>query len=162
MARFKPVNQKDYRKALVWIVGILKKHKIKYNILGGLAARAYGSKRRLVDIDLSMKNSDFKKLLPDIKDHIVEAPHYSISKNWKCYFMEFKYKGITIEVGGDKGCKMFNSKTKKWENMKDGLTKPTIKKVLGLNLPIIPKKNLISYKTKLKRKVDLIDLKYIK
>jgi hypothetical protein len=76
--------------------------------------------------------------------------------------MEFKYKGITIEVGGDKGCKMFNSKTKKWENMKDGLTKPTIKKVLGLNLPIIPKKNLISYKTKLKRKVDLIDLKYIK
>jgi len=39
------------------------------------------------------------------------------------------------------------------------LSKPVIKKVFGLNLPVIPKKKLISYKSKLMREVDVIDLK---
>jgi hypothetical protein len=155
----KKINQKAYRQALKWIVGILKRKKLKFNIIGGLAAYAYGSKRMLVDIDLAMKNEDFKKILPYVKNYIIEMPHFSKSKNWQCYFMELKYKGITIEFGGDKGCKMLNSKTKKWQNLGDSLSKPTNKKVFGLNLPIIPKKELIAYKKKLMRNVDAIDLK---
>ena len=158
----KPINQNSYKKALKWIVEILNKRKIRFNILGGLAAYAYGSKRMLVDIDLDMKNEDFKKILPDIKKYIVEMPHFSKSENWQCYFMEFKYKGITIEVGGDKGCKMLNLKTGKCENLGDVLSKPTYKEVFGLKLPLIPKKKLLTYKAKLMRDVDKIDIKNLK
>lgn len=155
----KKVNQISYKKTLKWIVGILEKRKIKFNVLGGLAAYAYGSKRMLVDIDLAMRNNDFQKILPDVKKYIVEPPHFSKSENWQCYFMELKYKGITIEIGGDKGCKMLNSKTGKWQKRKDGLSKHVTKKVFGLSLPIIPKKELIEYKKELMRDVDMIDLK---
>jgi len=155
----KAINQNSYKKALKWIVKILKKKNIKFNILGGLAAYAYGSKRMLVDIDLAMKNKDFQKILPDVKNYVVEPPHFSKSKNWQCYFMELKYKGITIEFGGDKGCKMLNSETKKWENLGDGLSKTVYKKVFGLNLPLISKKELIAYKKKLMRDVDIVDLR---
>src|SRR3989344_3240371 len=153
------VDKKAYEKALRWIVGTLKKRKIKFNVLGGLAAYSYGSKRMLVDIDLAMRNKDFQKILPDVKEHIVEEPHFSKSENWWCYYMELDYKGVTIEIGGDKGCKLFDSKTKKWVGLGDILSKPVIKKVFGLKLPVIPKKKLISYKSKLMREVDVIDLK---
>jgi len=155
----KKVNQESYKRTLKWIVRILKKRKIRFNVGGGLAAYVYGSKRMLVDIDLNIRNEDFEKILPDVKKYIIESPHFSKSKNWQCYYMEFEYKGIIVEIGGDKGCKMLNSKTKKWQKVRDGLFKPTIKKVFGLNLPLIPKKRLIAYKKKLMRKVDIIDLK---
>ena len=46
----KKVNQKQYVPALKWIVKLLKKEKIKFNILGGLAAYVYGSKRIINDV----------------------------------------------------------------------------------------------------------------
>ena len=151
----------NYRKALSWITKILKKKKIKFNVLGGLAAYSYGSKRSLWDIDLIIKNQDFKKILPDVKNQIVERPHFSKSRNWQCYFMELKYLGKTIEIGGSQNCKILNSRTKKWQKV-NLLSKSTRKKVLDLNLPIIPKQQLISYKSKLNRQVDRLDIQNIK
>jgi len=155
----KKVNQQAYKQALKWIVGILKRKKIIFNILGGLAAYAYGSKRMMVDIDINMRNKDFQKILTDVRNYIVEPPHFSKSENWQCYFMELKYKGITIEFASDKGCKILNLKTKKWQKLGDCLSKPVYKKVFGLNLPLISKKRLIAYKKKLMRNVDITDLK---
>lgn len=159
MEKFEEIDQKSYKKTLKWIVEILERKKIRFNILGGLAAYAYGSKRMLVDIDLAMKKEDFQKLLPEVKEYIVELPHFSKSDNWECYYMELKKGGITIEISGDKGCKLLDSKTGKWQKLGDGLSKPTIRKVFGLELPIIPKKELIAYKKKLMRDIDKIDLK---
>jgi|TARA_Y100000310_G_C20286347_1_gene625055 hypothetical protein len=159
MEEFKEIDQKSYEKVLKWIIRILKRKRIRFNVLGGLAAYAYGSKRMLVDIDLAMKNKDFQKLLPEVKEYVVEPPHFSKSENWECYYMELEKDGITIEIGGDKGCKFLDSKTGKWLKLDDGLSKPTIKKVFGLELPIIPKKELIAYKKKLMRDIDKIDLK---
>jgi len=73
----KKINQKSYEKTLKWIVEILEKRKIRFNVLGGLAAYAYGSKRMLIDIDLAMKNEDYQKILQDIKDYVVEPTHFS-------------------------------------------------------------------------------------
>ena len=81
MEEFKEIDQKSYEKTLKWIVEILKRKKIRFNVLGGLAAYAYGSKRMLVDIDLAMINEDFQKLLPEVKEYVVEPPHFSKSEN---------------------------------------------------------------------------------
>lgn len=160
--KFKKVNQQKYKEALRWIIKILKENKIKFNVLGGLAARAYGSRRMLVDIDLVMKDKDINKVSKEVKDYIIESPHYSKSKNWiSCYFMGLNYQGIKIEISGNRGDKILNSKTKKWENLGDGLFDPTYKNVLGLKLPITPKDKLIAYKTKLMREVDITDLEQI-
>lgn len=157
MIEMKKINQKSYEKALKWIVRILRNRKIRFSVLGGLAAYTYGSKRMLVDIDLFMEEKDFQKLLPYVKDYVVESPQVIDGKSWRCYYMELRYNGIAIEIGGNK-CKIRDSKTGKWEKI-SGMTTPSIKKVFGINLPVIPKKELISYKKKLMRKVDVIDLK---
>jgi len=114
MSEFEKIDQKKYKKVLKWIVGILKNKKIKFNILGGLAAYAYGSKRMLVDIDLAIKNEDLQKLAYEVKDYLIEEPHLSKSENWEGYYMEIEKDGITIEIGGNKGCKFLDPNTKKW------------------------------------------------
>lgn len=155
----KQVNQIKYKEALKWIAKILKDSKIKFNVLGGLAAYAYGSKRMLIDIDLSMSFNDMKKLGGLAKKYVVEAPEKTLSNLWKGRYMELDYKGIAIEIGEAKNTKFFNIKSKKWEKFPDELSSSKNKKVLGVTIPITSKKNLIEYKSKLGRDVDIIDLK---
>ena len=160
----KKINQKTYRQALKWIIGVLKDNKIKFNILGGLAAYSYGSKRMLIDIDLSMSYKDMNRLTKITEKYVVENPRSGTSSTslWKGYYMELNYKGIAIEIGEAGKTFFFNSKSKKWEKFPDGLNQSVNKKLFGLSLPVMPKKNLISYKSKLNREVDILDLKNLR
>lgn len=62
------------KKAFRWIVNILKKQKIPFQITGGLAAQVYGSKRRLNDIDIEIPENRFNDILPDVKKYIDFGP----------------------------------------------------------------------------------------
>ena len=68
------MEQKTYKEAVRWIVELLNKNKISFNIIGGLAAYAYGSKRRFKDIDLSMRLKDMKKFAKLASDYVTEKP----------------------------------------------------------------------------------------
>ncbi len=157
----KKINQNSYKQALRWIFKILKKEKIKFNVLGGLAAYTYGSKRMLVDIDFSMSHRDMIKLAKVAENYVVERPWNGTSSTslWRGYYMELSYKGIAIEIGEAKNTEFFNTKTKKWEKFPDGLKNSVNKKIFGIMVPVMPKKNLISYKSKLNREVDIFDVK---
>ena len=161
MEKFKKISREKFVKALKWIVPILKENKIKFNVLGGLAAYAYGSKRMLVDIDLSMSLEDMKKLNEIAKNFVVEEPWNGTSETsqWRGYYMELNYEGIAIEIGEAKNTEFLNKNTHKWEKFPDGLDESINKKVLGLTIPVMPLKNLLDYKRKLGRNVDIIDLK---
>jgi hypothetical protein len=43
--------------ALRWIIGILDRHNIQYQITGGFAAKLYGSSREVNDIDIDIFNA---------------------------------------------------------------------------------------------------------
>lgn len=147
--------------ALKWIIGILRKHNIPFLAVGGLAAKAYGSKRELVDIDLAMPEKDFFKILEDIKEYHIGGPGRNKEGQWDCEDIEINYKGQIIELGGSDKTKIFNKKSGKWEKFKVNFSKLVIKNVLGMNVPIMPKEDLITYKKILNRKVDRLDLSQI-
>ncbi len=148
-------------RALRYIVNILNKNKVRFQIVGGLASVAYGTKRKVRDIDIIIHEKDFKKIVPDVKRYIVEGPERSKSDTWDCYYLELNYRGTVIEFGGAKTSKMFDKKSNLWTNFKINLEKPVTKNFLGIRIPVIPKKQLIKYKKILGRKVDKIDINYL-
>ena len=149
---------KNVKGALNWIVSILRKNKIPFQITGGLAARIYGSKRPLADIDIELLNKDILILGPIVKGHIIYGPKIYKDKNFQLELMTLNYNNQKIDLCGIKNQKIFNKKIKKWQTEKINLKNASVKKIYKKFLPVISIKNLINYKSKLKRRVDLEDI----
>lgn len=80
------------REAFQWIVRILRKNKIPFRISGGLAARTYGSSRKLADIDIDVPDNKIKKLLPFFADYKYKGPNNYKDNEWDCYGISIDYK----------------------------------------------------------------------
>lgn len=145
------------KKAFNWIISILEKNKIKYRVSGGFAARFYGAKRHLADIDIELPRNSIEKLLPEIQDYVVKGPNWYKDKEWDCYAVELKYKDQ--ELGLAEIRKIFDKNKNKW--VKFDFSRIVKRKVYGKIVNIITKEDLVAYKSKIRRKVDLQDLKWL-
>ncbi len=134
------------KEAFRWIIEILRKHKIPFQISGGFAAKIYGSNRQLVDIDIGVPDNRLKEILPDVREYIIYGPKRYIDNYFDLLLMTLKYKGQEIDIYGNNKMKLFDCKNKKWVKNKINLTDSITKKVYGTNVPIIHKKMLIAYK----------------
>ena len=50
------------KEAFEWIISILRNHKIPFEIIGGFAARLYGSRRMLADIDIDICGAEHTEI----------------------------------------------------------------------------------------------------
>jgi hypothetical protein len=145
--------------ALRWIVGILRKRKVPFQISGGLAAIIHGAKRQLNDIDIDAPDARMKDILPDVRKYIVFGPKRLVKEGFDIYLLTLKYKGEMIDIGGCDACKLFDSKMKRWVTDNSDLSKAVRKEVFGRIIPVTPKEELIRYKRRLERDTDLIDIR---
>ena len=100
--------------AFFWIIEILRKHNIKFQLSGGFAARLYGATRPLADIDIEMADEGFEKILPEVKEYIVFGPDRYVDETFNVQLLTLKYKGQEIDLSGEKGEKIFDKNTGKW------------------------------------------------
>jgi hypothetical protein len=153
------MEEKDTEEAFKWIVGLLHKHAIPFQIAGGFAARLYGSERELADIDIGIPDSRFDELYPDVKEYSTFGPAQYVDEEWILQLLTLKYKGQEIDIAGKDNSKIFDKETKTWVSASRDLSISEIREVYGLTVPIIPREGLIAYKKKLMREVDKADLK---
>jgi len=147
------------KEAFTWIIGILKEHKIPFQITGGFAANIYGSNRVLVDIDIGIPDEKIFEIQNRVKKFIIYGPKRYKDNVFDLLLMTLKYKGQEMDIYGINSEKLFNKKTNKWNKARINLSKTTKKKVFNLIVSIIPLKDLISYKKKISRNVDIQDIK---
>ncbi|MBU0667132.1 MAG: hypothetical protein ABIC91_03420 [Nanoarchaeota archaeon] len=150
---------KKTKEAFTWIINILRKHKISFQISGGFAANIYGSNRPLADIDIEVPDEEIFKIQNIVKKYIIYGPKKYKDKEFDLLLMTLKYKGQEIDICGINSQKLFNKQRKKWTQEKNDLSKATKKKIYNHIVPVISLKDLISYKKKISREVDLQDLK---
>lgn len=139
---------KKTKEALHWIVWLLRAYHIPFQITGGFAANIYWSKRPLADIDIDVSDKYIFDMLPEVKKYVIYWPkHY---KDWAfdMLLVTLKYKWQEIDLGGCSDEQIYHKKYKHRENLQTNFSKVTRKKVFGLMLPIIPKEELIKYKSK--------------
>ena len=149
---------RNTREAFNWIIKILRNHRIQFRLSGGFAARVYGSKRKLADIDIDVPTNSFSELLPEIKKYVIFGPARYQDKNWNLLLITLKYRGQKIDLCEVGKQKIFNKLKRKWEKLDINLLKAHKIRILGCVVPIIPKIELIAYKRKILRKVDKEDL----
>jgi len=137
--------------ALDWILSILRKNNIDYQITGGLAANLYGSTRELYDIDLEVSDYDVYRLGEICSEYIVYGPERYVDEHFDLLLMTLKYRNQLIDVCGiDKMSIKGFRQTVDLNNAVDigGY------RVVGLG-------DLIAYKKLLGREVDLIDIGFL-
>ena len=154
-------NNKVAKSALIWIIHILKRLHIPFQISGGLAAIAYGAYRPLEDIDIDIPEEYFPLIKAEVKDFILyESAQYK-DETWDLMLMTLNYKGQLIDLSSALHTKIYNKNTKEWEDFPTNFSKSEIKKCFGLDVPVISKDELLSYKKIIARPIDLIDIEQI-
>ena len=149
------------KKAFEWIISILRRHKIPFQISGGLAAEIYGSQRKLADIDIDIPKDKFIDIVSEVKDYIVWGPKRYKDKNWNVFLMTLKYANQKIDISGGPTERIFDKKEKHWVNDRVSFSKKEIKKIFGIYVPVITRQELIRYKKQISRKIDDIDVESI-
>lgn len=154
-------SMKNTEEALKWIVGILEKHKIQFQITGGLIARVYGSDRPLADVDIDIPEDRIKEIVADVKDYVIWGPGRFTDDNWDLILVTLKYKEQEIDICGD-NVRIHDHSNGEWKSSTTDFSKVEMKELYGINVPVIRKEDLITYKKILGRKVDLEDIKAIR
>lgn len=152
---------KNTEKAFRWIIGILEKHKIRFQITGGLAARAYGSRRPLADIDIDIPENQFEKIATDVERYVIWGPEKFINDNWDLTLMTLKFFGQEIDICGA-SVKMRDHQSGKWIRNTTDFSKAVTRELYGIRVPVIRKRDLVKYKKILGRNVDVDDLSALK
>lgn len=150
---------RDTASALRRIVGVLRNHGIRFQISGGLAARIYGSRRQLADIDIEIPDAAFRKVLPDLGKSVVYGPRRYRDRSWDILLVTLRYGGQEIDLCGCDSERIYDRRAGRWRKQKIDLGRAVRKRAYGLVLPVVPLDDLIGYKKLLRRRVDLRDLR---
>ena len=145
--------------ALRWIIGILEHNNVRFRIAGGFAARVYGSDRAFADIDIEILEKDMKKVFDIVKNSVTFSLGQYKDENWDLPLMTLEYKEQVIDIFAGDNIKMYNVNTRLWEKYNFNIDNFVTKSVQGVEVPLIPLSDLIDYKKKLQREVDMIDVK---
>ncbi len=144
--------------ALEWLKDVCDSQEVEFQIVGGLAATIHGGSREVADIDLYIQKSDADKVLPQISSYISRPLNHYIDGSWDLEYLQLIYKSQKIEIGLFPGTKIRSSENGLWCELHTNFSTSVIKSYLGVEVPVIPVAQLISYKRILGREVDLIDI----
>jgi hypothetical protein len=148
--------------ALSWIVTLLNDHQVQYQIVGGLAAQAYGARRPLVDVDLYMAFDQAQAALETMKPYLTRPPAPHRSAAWDLVFLALEYEGMLIEIGDSAtDPRFYNRVDQRWEAQLIDYTASQIVTLYGVEVAVMPKTELLRYKAMLDREVDHLDLQQI-
>lgn len=151
--------------ALRWIVSLLGRYAIPYQICGGAAAKAYGATRPLVDIDIYaplQQSPHFQTFLEEIQPHVIREWGPWRSNSWDILYTALDYEGMQIEIAeSSTHPRFYNYRDGRWEDQRIDFAASTIIDFCGVDIAVMPKDELLIYKAMLDREVDHLDIEQL-
>lgn len=151
--------RKNTKEALIFVDQFFKRQGIKCLYEGGFAAKLYGSRRELADIDINIPERHLLMAAKYLSKYITFGPKVYRDKNWRLLMFTMSYKGQVVDVCSNRTIEIFDKNKRKWVVPDGARSKGTSMEVFGQTINVIKKKDLISYKSKLRRRVDMFDVK---
>lgn len=144
--------------ALAWLCDLLRERGVRFAAVGGLAARAWGASRPLVDLDFLVAGEDLDRVAPDLSPFVVRplAPHRDDRREFACVRLE--YGGVPIELAVAEGARYREAATGEWHFEEIALARCPRRQVLGMPLPVLAREDLLRLKRRLDRAIDRADV----
>lgn len=143
---------------LWWIVDVLAKSQVPYQLVGGLAAHAYGAKRDLVDIDFYIDGAGFAAIMPLVQEQHVFGPIRHRDAIWDLVYMQLLYGQWQIELAAAESARFYDSEGRVWVDANIDFRAAEMCDLYGVTIAVMPKNKLADYKLRLGREVDLLDI----
>ena len=144
--------------ALAWIVDLLQRHHVPFQAVGGLAARAYGATRELVDLDFYVRMDQLGPLLGEIAPHLTWGPAHHEDEHWDITFAKLTFAGQQIEIGDSVAAFIRARSSGERVQQTIAYEQPIWFDFHGVAVPVMPKAALVAYKRLLDREADRLDL----
>lgn len=144
--------------ALRWIVEILNRKNIPYQISGGLAAHFYGSKRPVNDIDIDIPEENLADIVHEIEAYIVTGPGHHVDGKWDLQLIALNYNGQDIDIGGAYETKVTTKDRTAWIAIPADLGSAQKIKVGDLSVNVASPQSMIAYKQHLDGEHQIEDI----
>jgi hypothetical protein len=131
---------------------------VPFQAVGGLAARAHGGARPLVDLDFYIPERYLDGVARALSDHVVRPPSEHRDEHWDLTFMVLEQAGWRIEIGGAESARVRDSRSGGWVPADIGFHRSVTLEAFGVAIPVMPRSELLAYKRGLDREVDRADL----
>ncbi len=144
--------------ALAWLCELLRERGVRFAAIGGLAARAWGARRPLVDLDFLVAGEDLARVEPELTPFVVRplSPHRDDRREFSVLRLE--YGGVPIELAVAEGARYREASTGEWHLPEIALARCPRRKVLGVPLPVLAREDLLRWKRHLDRAIDRADV----
>jgi hypothetical protein len=148
----------DDKDAIRWIVDLLRDLGVPFQVAGGLAAKAYGARRRLADLDIYIPAGRLEEVAEAAAPHVVRPPIHHRDGQWDLTFMKLEFGGREIELAGADDARYYDRASGCWRPAEIDFHLSVERTVFGIPLPVMPFEQLVAYKRRLGREVDLQDV----
>ena len=141
-------------KALSFVIPLLEKHELQWEITGGFACYVYGVERPITDIDIdilgSKNDAAFLAFMEEVAPYVTQPLEHFVDQNYDNYNFEMKVEGQLLDICPTQEMNIFNKEIGTYENFyKDGFPRPELQDFFGLKLPLMSKELVIKNKTML-------------
>jgi gamma-glutamylcyclotransferase (GGCT)/AIG2-like uncharacterized protein YtfP len=137
---------------------VLRDHEIPTQAVGGLAVRAWGGSRPLVDLDFYVPDRCLRDAARSLADWAVGEPHRIRCAHWDLTVLLLDVDGRRVELGGADTGRYRDAASGRWCPAAVDFSAGVAHAVLGVPVTVMALAPLVTYKSALQREVDLVDL----
>jgi hypothetical protein len=140
------------------LLAVLERLGVPFQAVGGLAARAHGATRALVDLDFYVPDEHLPSIAEALSHRVVRPPARHRDAHWDLIFMALTWGGWRIEVAGADSARVWSRTEGSWMPAGIDFAASQVREVGGVQVPVMPLDQLIAYKRGLDRPVDRLDV----
>jgi len=145
--------------ALRWMIEIFSSVPTPYQLVGGCAAHAYGATRPVHDIDVYVPGRHLASVAAAMGDHVVQPPQQHAGTQWRLIYLKARYAGWRIEVADAGSTMYYDAQAATWRPADINFAASEAHTVFDVEMSVMPRTALITYKRRLNRSVDRTDIR---
>ncbi len=155
------IPEEQAASAVEWLADLFRDRDVRYAAAGGLAARAWGANRPLVDLDFYVHGEDLDRVESDLAPYVVQPLKELTNEHWDLSLLRLEYAGVPLELSVGEGAKYREAKTGKWHDACPDFDQCPEREFLDTRIRVMNREALLEYKRRVDRAVDRADVSSI-